>query len=68
MNDLYVVPDARGQGVGRQLIEHCRGVCRKRGAAKLVWETAPDNATAQRLYDSIGAESSTWLAYEIEAW
>jgi GNAT superfamily N-acetyltransferase len=68
MNDLFVVADARGSGVGRKLIEHCRGLCRKRGAQKLVWETAPDNHTAQRLYDSTGATSSTWLAYEIEAW
>ncbi len=68
LNDLYVEPDARGLGVGRALIEHCRGLCRKRGAAKLVWETAPDNTTAQRLYDGIGAEASTWLAYEIDAW
>jgi hypothetical protein len=43
-------------------------MCRKRGAQKLVWETAPDNDTAQRLYDSTGAESSTWMAYEIDAW
>lgn len=68
MNDLYVVPDARGQGVGRLLIEHCRGLCRKRGAAKLVWDTAPDNETARRLYDSTGATSSTWVSYEVEAW
>ena len=68
LNDLYTVPEARGKGVGRALIEHCRGLCRKRGAAKLVWETAPDNETAQRLYDGIGAESSSWLAYEIDAW
>jgi GNAT superfamily N-acetyltransferase len=68
MNDLFVVPEARGQGVGRSLIERCRGLCRKRGAKKLVWETAPDNHTAQRLYDSTGAESSTWLTYEIDAW
>ena len=68
MNDLYTVPEARGRGVGRQLIEHCRGLCRKRGAHKLCWETAPDNHTAQRLYDSTGAESSTWLTYEIDAW
>ena len=52
MNDLYVDPEARGRGVGAALIEACRGDCRKRGAAKLSWETAPDNATAQRLYDS----------------
>lgn len=68
MNDLYVVPEARGAGVGRKLIEGCRGLCRTRGAKKLVWDTAPDNHTAQRLYDSTGAESSTWLAYEIDAW
>ncbi|MCB0875654.1 MAG: GNAT family N-acetyltransferase [Solirubrobacterales bacterium] len=68
LNDLYVVPEARGRGVGRRLIEHCRGLCRKRAAAKLVWETALDNETAQRLYDGIGAEKSTWLTYEIDAW
>jgi len=68
MNDLYVVPDVRGGGVGRALIEHCRGACRKKGVPKLIWETAPDNHTAQRLYDSTGAESSTWMAYEIDAW
>lgn len=68
MNDLFTVPEMRGKGVGRKLIEHCRGLCRKRGATKLVWETAPDNRTAQRLYDSTGAESSSWLAYEIDAW
>lgn len=68
MNDLYVVPELRGGGVGRRLIEHCRGLCRKRGATKLVWETAPDNATAQRLYDSTAAEASTWVTYEIDAW
>src|SRR5215218_8267221 len=68
MNDLFVVDDARGSGVGQRLIEACRGLCRKRGAQKLVWETAPDNHTAQRLYDGIGAAKSSWLAYEIDAW
>lgn len=68
MNDLFVVADARGAGVGRRLIEACRGECRKRGAQKLVWETALDNERAQRLYDGIGAESSRWLSYEIDAW
>ena len=41
LNDLYVVPATRGSGVGRALIEHCRGLCRKRGAAKLVWRRPP---------------------------
>jgi ribosomal protein S18 acetylase RimI-like enzyme len=68
MNDLFVRPEARGAGVGRSLIEACRGACRKKGAAKLTWETAPRNKKAQALYDSIGATSSNWKAYELEAW
>ena len=67
LNDLYVVPGLRGSGTGRALIERCRQRCREHKAAKLVWETAPDNATAQRLYDGIGARKSTWLSYEIDA-
>ena len=65
MNDLYVEPDARGKGVGRALIEASREVARERGAAHLEWATAPDNHTAQRLYDSTGAERSEWLEYEL---
>lgn len=68
MNDLFVKPEARGAGVGRSLIEACRGACRKKGAAKLTWETAPRNKKAQALYDSMGATSSNWKAYELEAW
>ena len=67
LNDLFVVPASRGTGTGRALIERCRELCRERGAEKLVWETAPDNATAQRLYDGLGAEKSTWLTYELDA-
>jgi ribosomal protein S18 acetylase RimI-like enzyme len=67
LNDLYVVPAARGSGAGRALIDRCRALCRERGAEKLVWETAPDNDTAQRLYDGIGATKSTWLSYELDA-
>ena len=66
MNDLFVVPEARGRGVGRALIEASRAVARGRGAAWLEWATAPDNHTAQRLYDSMTSEKSTWLEYELD--
>src|SRR6476620_440168 len=67
MNDLFVVPESRGEGVGRALIEASLEVARARGAACLEWQTAPDNHTAQHLYDSTGAERSTWLTYELPA-
>ncbi|HEX5610775.1 MAG TPA: GNAT family N-acetyltransferase [Solirubrobacterales bacterium] len=63
MNDLYVDEAARGSGFGRALIEASAAVARERGAASLEWETATDNHTAQRLYDSTGAERSEWLEY-----
>jgi GNAT superfamily N-acetyltransferase len=65
MNDLYVEVEARGEGVGRALIEAAAAVARDRGSPILEWSTAPDNATAQRLYDSTGAERSTWIEYEL---
>jgi Acetyltransferases len=66
MNDLFVVPAVRGQGVGRELIEECRRRAREHGAAELVWETTPDNVTSQRLYGSLGADESPWIYYSLK--
>jgi GNAT superfamily N-acetyltransferase len=66
MNDLFVDAEARGEGVGRALIEAAAEVGRERGAPVLEGSTAPGNATAQRLYDSTGARRSTWIEYELE--
>lgn len=65
LNDLYVDPELRGEGIGRALIEASLGIARERGGAHLEWVTEPDNHTAQRLYDSTGAERSTWVAYKL---
>jgi GNAT superfamily N-acetyltransferase len=65
MNDLYVEPGQRGHGVGRALIEASAAVARERGASHLEWATDPGNHTAQRLYDTTGAERSEQLEYEL---
>jgi len=67
MNDLYVTEDARGAGIGRALIEATAEVARERGVPYVEWSTAPDNTTAQRLYDSTGAKRSEWVSYELRA-
>jgi GNAT superfamily N-acetyltransferase len=67
MNDLYVTEGSRGQGVGRALIEATTEVARERGAPFVEWSTAPDNHTAQRLYDSTDAERTEWFSYELRA-
>ena len=63
LNDLFTLPSARGQGVGRALIAHCRQQARLRGYAALEWQTAPDNEPSQRLYDKLGASRESWLHY-----
>jgi GNAT superfamily N-acetyltransferase len=65
LNDLFVQPEARGQGVGRALIEASAAAGRERGAQRLEWVTQVGNRTAQRLYDSTGAERSEWIEYEL---
>lgn len=67
MNDLFVVPQARGLGVGEALIEACLGLCRDRGASSLGWQTARDNHRAQRLYERVGARREEWIDYVLEA-
>jgi GNAT superfamily N-acetyltransferase len=63
MNDLFVAPEARGKGVAETLIEACRAECAAHGAGKLTWQTAPNNATAMKLYDRIGAVREQWVDY-----
>ena len=66
MNDLFVTEATRGKGTGRALIEAGVELARGWGASHLAWATAPDNHTAQKLYDSTDAHKSTWIEYEIE--
>lgn len=65
MNDLYVAEEVRGQGVGRALIEATAEIARERGVPFVEWSTAPDNHTAQRLYEATGAGRSEWFTYEL---
>jgi GNAT superfamily N-acetyltransferase len=63
MHDLFVTPPARGTGIADLLIEACVEECRRHGAAKLGWQTAPDNRRAQRVYERVGATRDEWVDY-----
>ncbi len=51
---LGVAADARGQGIGRALVEACVERARGAGRRGLALSTAPSWTTAQRLYERIG--------------
>ena len=52
--ELYVVPDRRGQGFGRELITEAIRVARERGADYAFLITSEDDRLAQRLYEAAG--------------
>lgn len=56
LNDLYVLPEARRQGVARALLDAAADFGRTTGAARLELETDHDNRSAQALYRHMGWE------------
>lgn len=55
LEDFFVLPSARGHGVGRALLEWLRNAMRAEGWSRLYWMTQRDNAQARRLYDHFAA-------------
>jgi GNAT superfamily N-acetyltransferase len=66
LEDLFVDPEARGKGIAEGLIDACAQRCRELGMPALQWLTAPDNQRAQKVYNRTGAESDTYVEYDLE--
>lgn len=54
VHDFAVVPEARGQGVGKALMEAVLAAARERGCCKVTLEVRGDNDRAKRLYAAAG--------------
>ena len=70
--ELYVVPDRRGQGHGRELITRALEVSREAGADYAFLVTSEEDRLAQKLYEAAGFRRTEgeggplMLAYERE--
>ncbi|KAI1050797.1 hypothetical protein LB507_009318 [Fusarium sp. FIESC RH6] len=53
LNDLFVDPSVRGEGLGRKLTQAVADVGREMGCMRVQWVTKHDNATARKLYDTM---------------
>ncbi len=54
LNDLFVSPELRGNGVGKALLNEVQGFALNTKAAMVKLATAVDNRVAQQLYVSMG--------------
>jgi ribosomal protein S18 acetylase RimI-like enzyme len=52
--ELYVVPDRRGRGLGRALMEQAIRLAREEGADYMDLGTSEDDVAARALYESLG--------------
>jgi GNAT superfamily N-acetyltransferase len=51
LEDLFVLPSARGRGIGTALVEWLRNAMRAEGWAQVYWLAREDNELARRLSD-----------------
>lgn len=63
LQDLFVEPGLRGQGIARRLIEAVAEIARSQGAVRYYWQTMHDNTTARTLYDKV-ARHKGFIRYD----
>jgi GNAT superfamily N-acetyltransferase len=67
LNDLYVIAEAREQGVARSLIEYAKIHAKTLGAIRLSLSTAITNTIAQKVYEANGWEKDVqFLVYQYQ--
>jgi GNAT superfamily N-acetyltransferase len=66
LEDLFVLPAHRGQGLGRRLLAHLAGTAIERGYGRVEWAVLDWNVDAIRFYDSLGAvPMGDWTTYRL---
>lgn len=56
LEDLFVVEQHRGTGIGRALMRRIAAIAAERGYARFEWSVLDWNARAIRFYETLGAE------------
>ena len=55
LEDLFVVPEARGKGYGKALLKHCAKVAVERGCGRFEWSVLNWNEPSIEFYKAAGA-------------
>ena len=66
LEDLFVRPEARGFGVGRELLEHLARLAVDRGWGRLEWRVLDWNEPSIAFYRKLGAEPlEDWTVFRV---
>ena len=66
LEDLYVMPEYRGRGYGKEILKKLAAIAVERGCGRLEWWCLDWNQSSIDFYLSLGAEPmSDWTVYRI---
>jgi len=66
LEDVYVLPEYRGRGIGTAMLRELAGITAERGYGRFEWACLDWNTRAIDLYRSFGAEPmSDWTTYRL---
>lgn len=66
LEDLFVIPEQRGRGVGRALLKELARLALERGCGRLEWSVLDWNREAIAFYERLGAQpNSEWTIYRL---
>jgi len=66
LEDLFVLEDHRGRGIGKMLITHLAKVAVERNCSRFEWAVLDWNEPAIQFYRSLGAEpQNDWTVYRV---
>lgn len=65
LEDLFVSPEARGEGLGEQLIKSVVNQAKEQGWEDVYWQTQHDNDVARGLYDKLTGGTDGYVTYRL---
>ena len=67
LEDLFVLPEFRGQGIGKALLLHLARLAHQRGCGRMEWTVLDWNQPAIDFYQTLGAKMMTaWRTMRVE--
>ncbi len=67
LEDLFVVPEFRGWGIGKALLVHLARIAAEKGCGRYQWQVLDWNEPAIRFYEAMGAQVlREWLTVRVK--
>ena len=67
LEDLYVRPNYRGKGFGRQMLVHIARLAKERNCGRFEWSVLDWNTPAIRTYEKLNARPmKDWILYRLD--